>query len=199
MELREAIAKRYAAKHFADEPIPIEKVRELLELVRWAPSGINIQPWRVKIVSDATAKKKLAAATYNEPQIESCAHLLVFCADSDVAGLCDRLLLRMQEEGVPEPNMSIVTGIAAGMREMPADLWAGYAVANTYLPALLTQLVAKDMGFDSCMMTHFQPEEYSRILDLPANMLPTILCPLGYGDDQPLPKWRYSVEEILIP
>ena len=56
MELREAIAKRYATKHFDARPIPIEQVRELLEMVRWAPSGINIQPWRVKIVSDPRSR-----------------------------------------------------------------------------------------------------------------------------------------------
>ena len=199
MELREAIAKRYATKHFDARPIPIEQVRELLEMVRWAPSGINIQPWRVKIVSDPAVKAKLAEASYHEPQIESCAHLLVWCADSDVAGLSERLLAGMEREGVPESTRMIVTGIAADMRQIPTEAWAGYAVANTYLPALLTQLMAKDMGFDSCMMTHFRPEEYSRILDLPANLLPAILCPLGYADDEPLPKWRYSVAELLIP
>ena len=199
MELRDAIAQRYATKHFDGRAIPEETVRELLELIRWAPSGLNIQPWKIKVVSDAGVKKELAEATYGEPQIESCSHLLVFCADSDFAGLAERLVLRMEEEGVPEKTRTIVAGIAADMSHMPAEVWAGYAVANTYLPALLAQLVAKDLGFDSCLMTHFQPEEYSRILEIPSHLLPTILCPLGCAADQPLPKWRYSVDELLIP
>ncbi|NLE10358.1 MAG: nitroreductase, partial [Actinobacteria bacterium] len=33
---------------------------------------------------------------------------------------------------------------------------------------------------------------------LPESLIPVILVPLGYADDQPLPKWRYSVEELLI-
>lgn len=199
MELRDTIAERYATKHFDGRSIPEEKVRELLDVVRWAPSGLNIQPWRVKVVDDPAVKRELAEASFGEPQIESCSHLLVFCADSDIEGLTDRLLERMEEEGVPKENYEVVAGIAAEMRKMPPEAWAGYAVANTYLPALLTLLMAKDLGFDSCPMTHFQPEEYSRILELPENLLPTILCPLGYAADEPLPKWRYSVDQLLVP
>lgn len=199
MDLRQAIAERYATKHFDGTHIPDEKVRELLEIIRWAPSGLNIQPWRVKVVSNAAVKKELAVASYGEPQIESCSHLLVFCADGDFKGLADRLLARMEQEGVPEETRTIVGAIAEDMSHMPADIWAGYAIANTYLPALLAQLTAKDLGFDSCLMTHFRPEEYRRILGLPDNLLPALLCPLGYADDEPLPKWRYSVDEILVP
>lgn len=199
MEVREAIARRYAAKHFDGRRIPDETVLELLEQIRWAPSGLNIQPWRVKVVSDEALKRELSAATYDEPQIMSCSHLLVFCADGDFPGLAERLLARMQAEGVPEQIRDIVGGIATEMSHMPPQAWTAYAIANTYLPAFLAQLVAKDLGFDSCMMSHFRPEEYSRILKLPDNLVPALLCPLGYADDTPLPKWRYSVEELVIP
>ncbi len=198
MELRDTIAQRYATKHFDGRRIPEEKVRELLEVVRWAPSGLNIQPWRVKVVSDPATRERLLEATYNEPQIMSCSHLLVYCADRDFPHLSARLLKRMEQEGVPGKIREIVGGIAAEMSHMPPEAWAGYATANAYLPALLTQLVAVDMGFASCIMSHFDPEQYSRILALPENLEPVLLCPLGYADDQPLPKWRYSVDEFLI-
>lgn len=199
MELREAIAKRYATKHFDGRAIPEEKVHELLDLARWAPSGLNIQPWRVKVVSDVELKRRLSAATFDEPQIMSCSHLLIFCADTDYAALRQRLMARMEKEGVPEKVRTIVGDIAAEMSHMPPEAWRTYAVSNTFLVALLAQLAAKDLGFDSCLMTHFQPEEYSRILELPPNLVPTLLCPLGYADDKGPVKWRYSVEELLIP
>lgn len=198
MELREAIAKRYATKHFDGRPIPEDQVRQLLEMARWAPSGLNIQPWRVKVISDPALKSRLSTATHDEPQIMSCSHLLVFCADTDYAGLRTRLLARMEKEGVPEKVRTIVGGIAEEMSHMPAEAWRAYAEANTYLPALLAQLAAKDLGFDSCLMTHFIPEEYVRILGLPANLVPVLLCPLGYADDKGPVKWRYTVEEFLI-
>jgi nitroreductase/dihydropteridine reductase len=199
MELREAIASRYATKHFDGRLIPDETVRELLEMARWAPSGLNIQPWRIKVVSDPVVRRQLSRATYDEPQIMSCSHLLVFCADTDYAGLRKRLLARMEKEGVPEKVITIVGGIAEEMSHMPPEAWRGYAEANTYLPALLAQLAAKDLGFDSCLMTHFIPEEYVRILSLPVNLVPVLLCPLGYADDKFPVKWRYTVDELLVP
>jgi nitroreductase len=198
MELREAIAKRYATKHFDGRPIPEEKVRELLEMARWAPSGLNIQPWRVKVVTDPAVRQQLSAVTHDEPQIMSCSHLLVWCADLDYAGLKQRLMARMEKEGVPQFVRDIVGGIAEEMSHMTPQDWKTYAVANTFLPALLAQLVAKDMGFDSCLMSHFDPGDYVRILGLPQNLVPVLLCPLGYADDQFPMKWRFGVEEMLI-
>jgi nitroreductase len=47
-------------------------------------------------------------------------------------------------------------------------------------------------------MTHFDVGEYSRILGLPENIVPVVLLPVGYAADQPRPKWRYPLEEMLI-
>jgi nitroreductase / dihydropteridine reductase len=47
-------------------------------------------------------------------------------------------------------------------------------------------------------MEGFSPEEYSKILKLPKNLVPTALCPIGYAADTPRPKIRLSKEEIFI-
>lgn len=57
---------------------------------------------------------------------------------------------------------------------------------------------AKSLGFDSCPMGGFDPKEYSRILGLPAHLVPTMLCPIGYAADNPKPKWRFKKEDIFF-
>ena len=52
---------RYATKKFDGRKIPEEKVGELLELVRFAPSAINLQPWKIKIVTDQKVKEQAEA------------------------------------------------------------------------------------------------------------------------------------------
>jgi nitroreductase len=47
-------------------------------------------------------------------------------------------------------------------------------------------------------MGGFDPKEYSRILDLPPNLVPTMLCPVGYAADTPMPKMRFPKEEIFF-
>ncbi len=198
MEFREIVMSRYATKLFDGNQIPPEKLAELLELVRWAPSGLNIQPWRIKVVSDQETKELLSAATFDEPQIKSCSHLLVFCADADFDGLRHKLANGMKANGVPEHVWHIVMGIAEEMSKMSPPEWLAYAQCQAYLALSYAILGAKDLGFDSCPMTHFRPDEYSRILGLPANLVPTILCPVGFAADQQRGKWRVPVEDIVL-
>jgi nitroreductase/dihydropteridine reductase len=198
MEFQQAVQQRYATKLFDGRAVPDEKLRQLLEIVRWAPSGLNIQPWKIKVIEDAATKERLSAASFDEPQIKSCSHLLVFCADTDINGLTERLGRRIVEEGVPEFNRNIIMEIASHLAELPREAWEGWAKAQVYIACCYAVLAAKDLGFDSCPMTHFEPDKYHQILELSANLAPTILCPVGYAADTPLPKWRYSLDEILV-
>ncbi len=57
---------------------------------------------------------------------------------------------------------------------------------------------AKALGLDSCPMGGFDPKEYSRILNIPAHLVPVMLCPVGYAADKPVPKVRFAHEEIVF-
>ena len=48
MNVSEAIASRHSVRAFLDQPVDKEVVISLLERARWAPSGGNLQPWRVE-------------------------------------------------------------------------------------------------------------------------------------------------------
>ena len=48
MEFKEIVMQRYAVKKFNGKVVPEEKINELIELVRYAPSALNLQPWRIK-------------------------------------------------------------------------------------------------------------------------------------------------------
>ena len=47
----DAIATRRSVRAFLPTPIPRETVEELLTLASRAPSGTNIQPWKVRVVA----------------------------------------------------------------------------------------------------------------------------------------------------
>ena len=57
----EAIRTRRAVRGFLPDAVPRETVEELLTLASRAPSGSNIQPWRVRVVS-GEAKRALTEA-----------------------------------------------------------------------------------------------------------------------------------------
>lgn len=64
MELQEAIRTRTSIRAFKPDPVPFETVKELLEIAARAPSGTNVQPWKVHVVAgkarDELVEKLLA-------------------------------------------------------------------------------------------------------------------------------------------
>lgn len=53
MDVLEAIRTRKSIRAFTDEPVPLETVRELLEIAQRSPSGTNTQPWHVHVCTGA--------------------------------------------------------------------------------------------------------------------------------------------------
>ncbi|NWF92937.1 MAG: nitroreductase [Syntrophaceae bacterium] len=51
MDLTKAILERRSIRAFRPDPIPREKIEEILRLSIRAPSGINLQPWEFVIVT----------------------------------------------------------------------------------------------------------------------------------------------------
>src|SRR3989344_3295438 len=100
MNFKQLVMGRYAAKSFDGRKISQDKIDELFELIRHAPSSWNLQPWKVKVVTEEETKRKLAPASWNQPQVTSCSHLLVFCADSDILALIEKLEKLMLASGV---------------------------------------------------------------------------------------------------
>lgn len=53
MQITEAVARRSAVRAFLDTPVPEQTLRELLAGASQAPSGGNLQPWQVHVLTGA--------------------------------------------------------------------------------------------------------------------------------------------------
>jgi nitroreductase len=67
MRVSEALDSRLSVRAFLDEPVPEETVRELLERASRAPSGGNLQPWHVIVVTGAARERLLDAVARKMP------------------------------------------------------------------------------------------------------------------------------------
>ena len=77
MNIKEGIEKRFSVRAFTDEVPKLETIKEILKTANAAPSGGNIQPWKVYVLSEE-AKKRLAEKTlYNfDNVLEHESHLI---------------------------------------------------------------------------------------------------------------------------
>lgn len=198
MDFETIVNERYATKLFDGNKIPEEKVNQLLEIIRHAPSSFNIQPWKIIVVTDPELKEKLSPASWNQPQIKSCSHLLVFCADKDIAGNIDKLEKLMLKAGAkPEEIKHYIYVMREFDKNLSDEQKLSWAQRQLYLALGNALNGAKSLGFDSCPMEGFDTKAYAKILNLPSNLVPTALCPIGYASDKPKPKLRFPMEEIF--
>ncbi|MHA1293784.1 MAG: nitroreductase family protein [Promethearchaeota archaeon] len=73
------IKSRKSVRKFIFQKIQDNIIREIIECGRWAPSGLNNQPWKVCVVSHPTIKRMLAELTKYGGIIESAfVNLIVF-------------------------------------------------------------------------------------------------------------------------
>ena len=100
---------------------------------------------------------------------------------------------------MPEDTVKMVMGMARDyFLKIPPEAQVAMAQHHVFLALGNALNGAKSLGFDSCPMGGFDPKEYSRILGLPPNLVPTMLCPVGYAADRPMPKVRFPREEIFF-
>jgi nitroreductase len=53
MDIYEAVASRRAVRGFTNRPVAKEVIERVLSAAAWAPSGSNIQPWNIYVVTGA--------------------------------------------------------------------------------------------------------------------------------------------------
>ena len=52
MDISKVIKSRFSSRNFLDKDVPIETLEKILEVARFAPSGVNTQPWQVIILKN---------------------------------------------------------------------------------------------------------------------------------------------------
>ncbi len=190
---------RHATKLFSDRKVSAELVGDLQDLIRHAATAFNVQPWRVVVVESDAQKEALSEAAYGQPQITSCSHLFVYCANTDLETLVSRLEVKSTEAGLPAESVAayidMVQGFTAGLT---GDNRLAWAQRQTYLALGNGINGAKSLGFDSCPMEGFDSARFAEILGLSDNLIPTVLMPIGYADSDPRGKLRFDREDMFF-
>lgn len=83
METIEAIRTRRSVRGFTDENVGDEAITSILEAGRWAPSGLNNQPWRFIIVRNPETRVELSKLTVYGPTIKNAPVLVVVFLDTE--------------------------------------------------------------------------------------------------------------------
>lgn len=192
---------RHATKLFdADQKVSDADLATLKQAIQMAPTSFGLQPFHVRVVTDQAVKDQIQPVAWNQPQVGTCSHLLVFCARTDA------------EERM-EAYFQIASGGDPGVREKMRgyeDLMRGFFVGKdeafvydwarnqAYLAHGFALAACAELQIDSCPMEGFDPTAVDKILALPPHLKSVVMMPIGYRAQEPHHgKVRYPEEDLF--
>jgi nitroreductase len=188
LTVKEAIEKRRSIRKFKSTPIPSEMLQQVLEAARLAPSGTNRQPWRFQVIADGDLKKKLIEeGTFGSEALRS-APVIIACGSE--------MLTFVKNHKLAPPG----SGYYGAESEDPEELKKFVPDANMYTAIAVTHmtLMAAALGLGSCWVQRIKYGQVARILGWPRHIVVLTLLALGYPDEDPPPRPRLPLDDILL-
>lgn len=177
---------RYATKKYdAASKVSSEKLDQILEAIRMAPSSQGYQPYDVLVVTNPAIREKLKPAAFNQAQITDASHLLVFAAwDNIHAGNLGKVFdalaaARGASESLDENRKKAI----AGFEGKSAEENYTHAAQQAFIGLGFGLAAAAELKVDSSPMGGFSPPQFDEILGLKEKGLRSVaLLGLGYRD-----------------
>ena len=156
MDLMNLLKESYSVRMFSDKPVEDDKLNQILEAGRVAPTAVNFQPQRILVLKSKDALDKLKNCTryhFDAPVA------LIVCYDNTVSW----------KRGYDNHDMGEVDA----------------AIVTTQMV-----LEIANLGLGTTWVGHFDPAAVVREFELPENIIPVAILPIGYPapDAEPNPR-----------
>ena len=79
MDILDKIKQRRSIREYKKEIPADADIKKILEAARWAPSGLNNQPWRFLVIKDKDKKDGLAKFTKYADTIKDAPLVIIVC------------------------------------------------------------------------------------------------------------------------
>ena len=168
MNFLEIIKTRRSIRRYINKPVEQEKINEILECARFAPSSGNIQNSRFIVVKKEEKRKRIAEACLNQYWIQTAPVLIVVCSDTK------QIRRNYEKRGVKL-----------------------YSIQNTSLAAQNIMLTAHSLNLGTCFISAFNEEAVKRILKIPEEIKIHIVITIGYSDEKPKVK-KETIESLVF-
>ncbi len=164
MNFLELIQHRYSVRAYKPDPVEEEKLQQVLEAARLAPSAANRQPFHLIVLRTAG----------READLRRIYHRSWFSQAPLVIAICS------------------LPGQAWVRRDGQNYHYVDAAIAMDHLI-----LAATSLGLGTCWVAAFDPAAARELLALPPDVEPIAFTPLGYSADQPKPKERQPLADLV--
>lgn len=169
MDIFQVIRDRRSIRRYLDLPVEDEKITQILDAARLAPSWKNMQCWRFLVVRDPAGRKDLLDAFPDDnpgkKAIAAAPVVILVCADP--------------------AESDVENGIA-------------YYIADTAIAFEHLCLAAHAVGLGTCWMGWYDEKMIKQKFNVPEHIRIVGITPLGYPAQEPKPRPRKDLAEIAF-
>lgn len=198
MSLIDALNWRYATKKMNGKAVPQDKVDQILEAARLAPTSSGLQPYKIIVVTNPALKQTLLPHTSNQAQVVDCSHLLVFAAWDNYTE--DRIngvfAYTHKERGTPpESTADYQKMLNNAYVPRTAEVNFQHAARQAYIGFGIAIAQAALLEVDATPMEGFDAAKYDEVLGLTEKGLKSVtVLPLGYRDENG--DWLVNLKKV---
>lgn len=163
MSFFDLAAERYSVRAFSDTPVEAEKLKQVLECGRLAPTAKNNQPQKIYVLESPEALEKIRELTpcaFNAPIV------LMICGNVNQAWV--------------NPD--------TGHNSAEMDV----SIVTTHM-----MMCAEDIGLSSTWVCRFDAARLKEAFNLPEEIQPFCLLPIGYASEAALPSPNHLLRKPL--
>jgi len=185
METKKLFTERRSVNFFdKNKKFSREKLKEIINLATYAPSGYNLQPWRIIIAETEEAKEKLTKLAFNQEKVKDAAYTLIIVGNKNGWDNSNPVWEEMLQSVGGNQQM------VDGAKQSAAFLYGSdeirkikFADSNASLLAMSIMLAAKEFGIDSHPMSGMDFDGIHKEFGLAEHESLVMLITLGYRDE----------------
>ena len=157
------IMTRTSVREYLDKPVPDEDVKTLLRAAMAAPSAVNKQPWHFVVINQKNVLKAIADSCPNASMAANAPLAIMVCGNMNKALDGNGKDFWIQDASAATQNILLAAN-ALGL----GAVWTGIYPEMSRVKAL------------------------SSLMNLPENLIPLAVIPVGYpaGENKPKDKWN---------
>lgn len=184
MDIIESLQWRYATKKFdASVIISEEKIDRICTAFNLTATSYGLQPLKLIVVKNKDLQLKMQSAAFNQVQVSSASHVLVFCIETKIdTNFINNYFAAMKTarpndfEAIDAYHKVLISRFENKPQE-ELNLWA---TKQAYIALGNLMTVCALEKIDSCPMEGFVPTAIDELLNLDKkNLASVLLLPIG--------------------
>jgi len=170
------IVSRKSTRKYKDTPVADDKIIQLIESARLAPSGSNTQPWDFIVVKSDETRDELAKTAGGQMWMTT-APVYIVCVADVRRRIKDDIELYIDEKSEQREVKAIIRDTAIAIEHI--------------------LLQAENLGLASCWIAYYDQADIRPVLGIPNDKYVVGIVTIGYSDEDRGPTPRRELESMI--